>query len=67
MPEMVALEQMLCRSALWRFWTRKYVLPWALQGMRPSGEGLEIGAGSGLMAAGLLDAFPDLEAHRYRL
>ena len=61
MPEMVALEQMLCRSAPWRFWTRKYVLPWALQGMRPSGEGLEIGAGSGLMAAGLLDAFPDLE------
>lgn len=36
------------------------VLPWALQGVRPTGEVLEIGAGSGAMSAGLLSKFPDV-------
>jgi ubiquinone/menaquinone biosynthesis C-methylase UbiE len=36
------------------------VLPWALQGLRPRGELLEIGAGSGAMAAELLAAYPDV-------
>jgi ubiquinone/menaquinone biosynthesis C-methylase UbiE len=36
-------------------------MPWALQGSTPAGTGLEIGAGSGLMAAAMLDAFPALD------
>ena len=60
MPEMVALEKALCRSVPWRYWTRKGVLPWALQDASPKGHGLEIGGGSGLMAAELLRRFPDL-------
>jgi ubiquinone/menaquinone biosynthesis C-methylase UbiE len=40
--------------------TRRVVVPWVLQGERPAGEGLEIGAGSGAMTAQLLTAFPGL-------
>ena len=36
------------------------VLPWALQGLRLSGLALEIGTGSGAMAAQLLRKFPQL-------
>ena len=61
MPEMVALEKVFCRSAPWRWWTRRYVMPWALQGVSPSGRALEIGAGGGIMATAMLDRFPDLE------
>lgn len=49
------------------------LLPWVLQGRRPEGELLEIGAGSGAMAAQLLRAHPglmkagDLEAELQRL
>ncbi len=57
---MVALEKFFCRSGPWRVFTRRRVLPWALQGAQPSGSGLEIGAGSGLMADELLRFFPDL-------
>ena len=49
-----------CTSRPYRLLARRVVLPWALQGIRPTGEGLEIGAGSGAMAAGLLTRFPDL-------
>lgn len=55
MPSMSGVEQLLCRSAPWRWWTRKVVLPWALQGVQIHGDVLEIGAGSGAMAAGILD------------
>lgn len=61
MAEMVHLEKTMCRSAPWRLWARRMVLPWALQGHEPSGRGLEIGAGSGVMAQELLAAFPRLE------
>jgi ubiquinone/menaquinone biosynthesis C-methylase UbiE len=37
------------------------VLPWALQGVRPRGDVLEIGAGSGAMAAELLATYPDVD------
>ena len=57
---MVALEKLLCRSAPWRFVAGRFVLPWALQGVTPSGAGLEVGAGSGMMATHLLARFPDL-------
>lgn len=58
MPAMSRLEAALCRSAPWRVFTQRAVLPWALQGMRPEGQVLEIGAGSGAMAYGLLSSYP---------
>jgi ubiquinone/menaquinone biosynthesis C-methylase UbiE len=60
MAEMVSLEKFFCRSGPWRAFTGRYVLPWALQGIRPAGDALEIGAGSGLMAMSLLRRFPEL-------
>jgi ubiquinone/menaquinone biosynthesis C-methylase UbiE len=60
MPEMSALERAYCRSAPWRWFARKAVLPWALQGEEPRGDVLEIGGGSGAMAAELLRKFPDV-------
>jgi ubiquinone/menaquinone biosynthesis C-methylase UbiE len=58
MPTMSRFEAASCRSAPWRFWARRVVLPWALQGIHPGGHVLEIGAGSGAMAAELLAAHP---------
>jgi len=58
MPAMSRFEAAFCRSAPWRFLARRVVLPWALQGIHPSGHVLEIGAGSGAMAAELLAAYP---------
>src|SRR5215472_9446926 len=43
MPAMSRLEAVFCRSAPWRVFTQRAVLPWALQGMRPEGRVLEIG------------------------
>jgi SAM-dependent methyltransferase len=60
MPSMSSVEQALCRSAPWRAFARRVLLPWVLQGVRLRGDVLEIGAGSGAMAAGLLHAAPDL-------
>ena len=59
MPRMSTFERVFCQSPAWRPFTRRLVLPWALQGVRPSGHVLEIGSGSGTMAAEILDAFPD--------
>jgi ubiquinone/menaquinone biosynthesis C-methylase UbiE len=61
MAEMVALEKLFCRSGPWRSFARRVVLPWALQGEEPRGNGLEIGAGSGLIADELLRSFPELD------
>lgn len=58
MPEMSTLERGFCRSAPWRWFAREAVLPWALQGERLHGDVLEIGGGSGAMAAELLRKFP---------
>lgn len=60
MPEMTSLEQGFCRSAPWRWFARHVVVPWALQGEQLSGDVLEIGSGSGAMAAELLRRFPDV-------
>jgi ubiquinone/menaquinone biosynthesis C-methylase UbiE len=60
MPEMSPRAKTLLTSAPYRVIARKVLLPWVLQGERPTGEGLEIGAGSGAMTARLLAAFPDL-------
>jgi ubiquinone/menaquinone biosynthesis C-methylase UbiE len=61
MPEMTSFEQGFCRSAPWRWLARHVVLPWALQGEQLSGGVLEIGSGSGAMAAELLRRFPDVQ------
>jgi ubiquinone/menaquinone biosynthesis C-methylase UbiE len=55
---MSRVEKAFCRSAPWRAFTRRLVLPWALQGTRLDGEVLEIGAGSGAMAQELLATEP---------
>jgi ubiquinone/menaquinone biosynthesis C-methylase UbiE len=60
MPEMSALARSFCTSPPYRALARWVLLPWALQGLSPSGEALEIGSGSGAMAAQLLRKFPAL-------
>lgn len=57
---MSASARDFCTSGPYRLIARRVVLPWALQGIRPEGELLEIGAGSASMADGLLRRFPDL-------
>ena len=44
---MNALETWFCGSALWRYITRKELLPWALQGSDLGEHVLELGAGPG--------------------
>lgn len=60
MPTMSRVESTFCRSRLWTAFAGHVVLPWALQGFNPHGEVLEIGAGSGGMAAELLARHPDV-------
>ncbi len=60
MAEMSWQELVLCRSAPWGWFARTVVLPWALQGEELEGNVLEIGSGSGAVAAALLDRFPDV-------
>lgn len=60
MPAMSQVETLLCRSAPWRTFATRVVLPWALDGENLYGNGLEVGSGSGAMAAALLDRHPRL-------
>jgi ubiquinone/menaquinone biosynthesis C-methylase UbiE len=60
MPEMSALARSFCTSPPYRALARWVLLPWALQGLSVGGEALEIGSGSGAMAAQLLRKFPAL-------
>jgi ubiquinone/menaquinone biosynthesis C-methylase UbiE len=55
---MSRVQSAFCRGAPWQAVARRVVLPWALQGVRPEGDVLEIGAGSGAMAAELLAMHP---------
>ena len=57
---MSRFQSAFCRSAPWRGFARRVVLPWALHGFRPQGDVLEIGAGSGAMAAELLAMYRDI-------
>lgn len=59
-PEMSRFERALCQSPPWRAFASRIVLPWALQGVELGGEVLEIGSGSGAMAARLVERFPDI-------
>ena len=51
-------EKLFCRSAPWRGFARRVVLPWALQRKTLTGDVLELGGGSGAMAAELLATNP---------
>ena len=55
---MPATAKKALASSPYQLFTRRVIVPWALQGERPAGEGLEISAGSGAMTAQLLTAFP---------
>ncbi len=61
MPTMPRAEQLFCRSVTWRRFTTSIVLPWALQGVPPTGKVLEIGGGSGAMAAAIAQKYPSVE------
>lgn len=58
MPEMSMVEKWFCRSALWGALARKVVVPYALQGLTPDGELLEVGGGGGAMAEAILRQHP---------
>ena len=60
MSEMSMLAEAVCVSPPYRALARWVVLPWALQGLRLTVQALEIGSGSGVMAAQLLRKFPEL-------
>jgi SAM-dependent methyltransferase len=60
MPAMSRFESAFCRGAGWRAFASRLVLPWAAQGERLDGDVLEIGGGSGAMAARLLATRPDV-------
>ena len=60
MAEMSWQERVLCRSAAWGWFARTVVLPWALQAEELKGDVLEIGSGSGAVAAALLERFPNV-------
>jgi SAM-dependent methyltransferase len=60
MPVMSAIEGAFCRSAPWRAFARRAVLPWALGGEELRGDVLEIGGGGGAMADGTAQLFPEV-------
>jgi SAM-dependent methyltransferase len=45
---MYLLHRLLCRSALWRWTVERWVIPWALDGLDPGEDVLELGPGPGL-------------------
>ncbi len=42
------LHRLVCRSALWRWKVERWVIPWALVGLDPGEDVLELGPGPGL-------------------
>lgn len=58
MPAMSRLEAAFCSSSPWRLFARRTLVPWVLRGARLEGDVLEIGSGSGAMAAEILAAHP---------
>jgi ubiquinone/menaquinone biosynthesis C-methylase UbiE len=60
MAEMSRFEKNFCTGRMYAAFARRFIVPWALDRFHPTGEALEIGSGSGAMAAQLLHEFPDL-------
>lgn len=60
MPIMSAIESSFCRSAPWRWFARRVVLPWVLNDHELAGAVLEIGGGSGAMAEGVARTHPEV-------
>lgn len=60
MPAMSTIEQAFCRSRSWRWFSRRVIFPWALQGVDLNGQVLELGSGSGAMAQELLARYPSI-------
>ena len=58
MPESPPSAKATLTSLPYRLAARRIILPWILQGVEPSGEGLEIGAGVGALTAQLLAQYP---------
>lgn len=58
MPVMSAIEREFCRSAPWRSFAKRRVLPWTLGDLELEGHVLEIGGGSGAMADAMARSFP---------
>lgn len=59
MPSMSAVERTFCRSAPWKLFTERVVLPWAVRDVTLAGEVLEIGGGNGAMARAVSRRFPE--------
>ena len=58
MPETPPSAKATLTSLPQRLIARRIILPWLLQGIQPTGEGLEIDAGVGTMSAQLLTLYP---------
>lgn len=58
MPVMSKVEAAFCRSAPWRGFTARVVLPWVLRGQDLTGDVLEVGAGAGANTAVLARTHP---------
>src|SRR3546814_11920872 len=58
MPVMSRVEAAFCRSAPWRAFTGRFVVPWVLRGEDLAGEALEIGSGAGAHAAVIAETQP---------
>jgi ubiquinone/menaquinone biosynthesis C-methylase UbiE len=58
MPEMPPSAKATLTNLPYRLAARRIILPWILQDVEPSGEGLEIGAGLGGLTAQLLTLYP---------
>jgi SAM-dependent methyltransferase len=58
MPVMSRVEAAFCRSAPWRAFTGRVVVPWVLRGEDLAGEVLEIGSGAGANAAVIAETQP---------
>lgn len=58
MPVMSKVEAAFCRSAPWRAFTGRIVVPWVLRGEDLAGEVLEIGSGAGANAAVIAETQP---------
>lgn len=62
MPVMAGVESAFCRSAPWRLFARRVIVPWALRDAGAiAGRVLEVGAGSGAMAAEVLARHPTIQ------